>query len=706
VAVRVNILTSYNGAGSRAAIRDLEKMQKQAQLAGRQTAAGMLAASASMTRAGGKMSEAGANASRMSIPIVAAGAFATKMASDLNESASKATVVFKDQAKAVQEWSKGAADGFGQSRQQALEAASTYGNLFVSMDMGSKKAAGMSTALVELAGDLASFNNSNPAEVLEALRSGLTGEVEPLRRFGVNINEAALKAQALSMGLLKANVDMVKVKSAQASLMVAQEKYNKAMASGKATAAQKAAASAAVARAEQAVEDATKGSTAVLTPAQKAQAAYALILAQTKTAQGDFARTSDGVANKTRIVTARLRDEAAAFGADLLPAAQDALGVAGRLLSMFGKLSPGTRKLIIVVGMLAAALGPVLLIVGKLTSGIGRMVGVVGKLTLAFGKGGAAAPAWARAIASLTQGLVSFVKQGALALASITRQTVAWIAETAAKVASRAATIASTVATKAAAAAQWLLNVALRANPIGIVITAISALVAGIVIAYKKFGWFRDAVRALWSALTAVGGAMRSAMSAMLSAVTSAGGGIVKWFKGLPGKILAALKGAGRAMLDAGLNLGKGIVNGFISAWNRLDLKIGFSVPSWIPGIGGKGWHSPDLIPDLPLLARGGIVKGPTLAMLGERNRAEAVLPLTNAKRTAAVLAEAAAALGGGPVGASGSRGGFQRPVMLQVASGAVQVSFAGAASAPNKGDIEATIERAFRKLAAELGRR
>jgi hypothetical protein len=59
----------------------------------------------------------------------------------------------------------------------------------------------MSTKFVGLASDLASFNNTDPAQALDALRSGLTGETEPLKQYGINLNDAALKQEALRLGL-------------------------------------------------------------------------------------------------------------------------------------------------------------------------------------------------------------------------------------------------------------------------------------------------------------------------------------------------------------------------------------------------------------------------------------------------------------------------------------------------------------------------
>jgi hypothetical protein len=59
--------------------------------------------------------------------------------------------------------------------------------------------------------------------------------------------------------------------------------------------------------------------------------------------------------------------------------------------------------------------------------------------------------------------------------------------------------------------------------------------------------------------------------------------------------------------------------------WNNTVGKLSFSVPSWVPGIGGKGFD----VPDIPMLAEGGIVTQATLAMIGEGNEPEAIIPLS-----------------------------------------------------------------------------
>lgn len=211
---------------------------------------------------------------------VAAGAFATKLAadsvaaaSDLEESLSKASVVFGEQADAVIAWSKTSSTAFGQSQQQALEAAGTYGNLLQAFGVTTDAAAEMSTTMVQLAADLASFNNTPIDQAVDAIRSGLSGETEPLKRFGVALTDARLRAEALAMGL-----------------------------------------------------EVTSGA---LSAGTKAQAAYGLILKDTTLAQGDFARTADGLANTQRTVQAAVEDAQAAIGKGLVDAMGEAIDAMG-----------------------------------------------------------------------------------------------------------------------------------------------------------------------------------------------------------------------------------------------------------------------------------------------------------------------------------------------------------------------------------------
>ena len=260
--------------------------------------------------AGRAMAGAGTKLTAMvSAPLIAIGVQAVGAASNLAESASKVEVVFGDAASVVEEFAARSAGSFGISEQAALEAAGTFGNLFTSLGMGQDAAAGMSVDLVGLASDLASFNNIDSSVALEKLRAGLLGEAEPLRTLGVNLNEAATKAQAMAMGL------------------AASEKE--------------------------------------LTAADLVQARYALILQQTTNAQGDFARTSDGLANSQRIMRAHLQDTLATLGQQLLPVVLRVVQAVSGLVERFQSLSPNVQRFIVIAAGIAAAIGPALLALGS-----------------------------------------------------------------------------------------------------------------------------------------------------------------------------------------------------------------------------------------------------------------------------------------------------------------------------------------------------
>jgi hypothetical protein len=193
-----------------------------------------------------------------------------KAASDLTESINKTSVAFASSDKDILKWSEDSAKALGQSRQQALEGASSFGLLFRTMGLAPAVTAEMSIALVQLATDMASINNISPEEALTKLRAGLVGEVEPLRTVGVLLNAVAVEGKAMEMGLAT--------------------------------------------------------TTKAITEQDKVMARYQLILEQTALTQGDFARTSGELANKQRILAANIADSQALLGKLLVPAASGGVG--------------------------------------------------------------------------------------------------------------------------------------------------------------------------------------------------------------------------------------------------------------------------------------------------------------------------------------------------------------------------------------------
>lgn len=122
-------------------------------------------------------------------------------------------------------------------------------------------------------------------------------------------------------------------------------------------------------------------------------------------------------------------------------------------------------------------------------------------------------------------------------------------------------------------AAQWLLNIAMEANPIGLVIAGIVALVAGIIYAWNNFSWFRTAVTAVWSALstvfTAIGAAAVWLWQTIFVPAWNAISAAVSWaWTNIIQPVLSAI-GTGLAIL--GLVIGTVLVAPFVIAWNIIS---------------------------------------------------------------------------------------------------------------------------------------
>jgi cell wall-associated NlpC family hydrolase len=240
-------------------------------------------------------------------------------ASDLHEQINKVDVVFGKSAKTVLRWSKDSAKAMGESRTQALAFAGTFGSLLRPMGLTEQQAARMSTKLTQLGADLASFFNKSPEEALQALQSGLVGQVRPLRQFGVLLSEDRVKAEAFASGIAKANVDTRKVAEAQQHVAIAAAKVAAARKKYGENTTQVAQAELTLHRAEDQLHKTLAGSHTQLTDQQKAMARYRIILHDTALAQGDFKRTSGGLANQQRILKAQIADTEAEVGKALMP---------------------------------------------------------------------------------------------------------------------------------------------------------------------------------------------------------------------------------------------------------------------------------------------------------------------------------------------------------------------------------------------------
>ena len=250
---------------------------------------------------------------------------AAKMASDFNEETSKTAIIFGDATTSIMDFSKTAATSLGQSQTEALKAAGTFGVLGKAAGLTGTDLGNMAVKFTTLATDLASFNNTSPEDAVLALGAGLRGEAEPLRRFGILLNDAALRTKALELGLVKTTKD-------------------------------------------------------ALTPQNKSLAAQAIILEQTTLQQGDFARTADGAANKQRILTAQIKDAKTNIGKGFLPVMALAVG----LLSKFAKFASDNAPLIVTMGVVIGGLAAAIVLVNGVMAGFSAIAAITTAANIAL----------------------------------------------------------------------------------------------------------------------------------------------------------------------------------------------------------------------------------------------------------------------------------------------------------------------------------
>jgi hypothetical protein len=249
VAINIPILTSFSGKGVADAQREFKSLTTTTQKAGFILQRALLPAAAAV----GALT-------RVIMPAI-------KAASDFEEATSKVNVIFGRASKSVKDFADTAARSLGQSKQAVLDAAGAFGTFGKAAGLAGEDLALFTTDFVALSTDLASFNNTSPEEAVQAIGAALRGEAEPLRRFGVLLNDATLKAEAMKLGIYDGS--------------------------------------------------------GALTAQQKILAAQAAIYKQTGDAQGDFARTADNLANKQRTLSALFKNFQIQLGQELLPAATD-----------------------------------------------------------------------------------------------------------------------------------------------------------------------------------------------------------------------------------------------------------------------------------------------------------------------------------------------------------------------------------------------
>ncbi len=208
--------------------------------------------------------------------IISFGKSCIELGSDLAEVQNVVDVTFGAMSETINRFARDALEEFGLSETSAKQYTSTLGAMLKSMGFATQ-AADMSMNMTGLAADMASFYNLDTDVAFEKIRSGISGETEPLKQLGINLSVANLEAYALSQGMTKAYSSM--------------------------------------------------------SQQEQALLRYNYLLSVTADAQGDFARTSDGWANQVRVLTERFNALKAAIGQGLIAVLTPVIRVLNNLLA-------------------------------------------------------------------------------------------------------------------------------------------------------------------------------------------------------------------------------------------------------------------------------------------------------------------------------------------------------------------------------------
>lgn len=261
---------------------------------------------------------------------------AISAASDLTETMSKFEVVFGSQAAGMKKWADDFATAVGRSKGEIAGFLAGTQDLLVPIGIDPQAAAQLSKQVAQLAVDLGSFNNVADADALRDLQAALTGESEPMKKYGVIVNEAAVKQQLLNKGL-----------------------------------------------------DALAAS-----DADKAIARLEIILRGTAAAQGDAIRTAGSFANQLKALKAVSYDTAAAIGAAIIPAATKVIGALRDVIAPIAQWAAENQGLVVSVaavgvslvglGVSITTLGVAVSSLATLFAALGSVVGAVGAPALAL----------------------------------------------------------------------------------------------------------------------------------------------------------------------------------------------------------------------------------------------------------------------------------------------------------------------------------
>lgn len=508
--------------------------------------------------------------------------------SDLNETLSKSSAIFGDQASAIEAFGNSAAKNVGLSKEAAISAAAGFGDMFTQLGFAGDAAAAMSQQVVIAAADLGSFSNLDTADVAERISAAFRGEYDSLQQVIPNINAARVESEALAM-------------------------------TGKKVASE-------------------------LTAQEKATAVLAIVQQDGARAMGDFARTSEGAANKQKILTASFEDQQTKLGTVLLPLWTGFLGfltdtaipVLSAVVGWISQNAEWLAPLAAGLGIATAAVwafnvalnaNPIMLIITAIGALVGGILWVATQttffqdvwtnVTTAIGT------AWqwlwdtilnpvftaiGEAFNWIYNNVISPIVTGIMVYVGLWAAIIQWLWES----------VISPVIGAIGQAFNWI-----YANVIAPVVAYIQA---GIQAWGAVFQWLYTAV--ISPVMSAVGTAFNWVWNSVISpvarfitgAITNIGNTVRSVFGGI-GSFIGSAFQAALSVVRGPINGIIGLVNSAIRGLNSLRVTI----PDWVPMVGGQTWGVS--IPTIPMLAKGGVIRSGGTVLVGERGPEFLTLP-------------------------------------------------------------------------------
>ena len=552
----------------------------------------------------------------------AAGAFAAKaigLAGDLEQSTGAVEAVFKTTADQMKDLASTAQTTVGLTKNEYQELATLLGSQLKNGGTAIEELGDKTSGLITLGADLSSMFGGTTADAVAALSSALKGERDPIERYGVTLKQAMIDAKATEMGF--ADVSSAQAQQAATLALIAEQTADAQGNFARETNTWAHQVQVIKARtADLAAEFGTR-----LLPAATTIATF--VSDRVIPAFSDWALSmADRLGPAIDQITAwiqntampALRDFAAWFTAEALPA------LSGFASYVTGTLMPGligfAQWLIQHRAVLAGIAAPILAIVAAWTAyqrimTIVRAAQAMMNAVMATGRAIQAAYAFGTygqvagntTLLTTIAGLTGALKTKAAALGAATLAGARQVVSTAA---STASLVAHKVAAGASAAAQWLLNAAMSANPIALIVIAIAALVAALIALYNNNETVRAAIDAAWATIrTAIGavadwitGTAIPGITAALDTLKAIPGRFAEWFgnaktsalnaltqllafvTALPGRIIGGLAALGGMLWSAGAGHFRRLVDGATSGAEGIWSFVS-SIPSRISGL-------------------------------------------------------------------------------------------------------------------------